>query len=201
MRWNDARQPFRSVLLALLLALIAISCSHISTFAGNAGRDSVDRGDAHMNKWEFDDAIAEYTEAIGLDPDNASAYVRRAVAFYRKGDKDRAIADNTEAIRLDPKSAVAYRNRGREYNDKNDPNRAIADFTEALRLEPQQAEARCERARAFSAKREFDKAIADCTETIRLHPKLASLAFQNRGRAYLGKKAAADDRRAHDLSK
>ena len=43
------------------------------------------------------------TEAIRLDPNNASAYNNRGFAYGSKGDYDRAIADYTEAIRLDPK--------------------------------------------------------------------------------------------------
>jgi tetratricopeptide (TPR) repeat protein len=48
-------------------------------------------------------AIADYTEAIRLDPKLAIAYYQRGTAYHALGDFDRAIADYTEAIRLDPK--------------------------------------------------------------------------------------------------
>src|SRR5580692_8522565 len=104
MRWNHTRQAFSFVLMAILLPPIAVSCSRETTSDGKEATDRFHRGYAHMNKKEYDQAMA---------------YVHRAVAFFQKGEVDRAIADNTEAIRLDPKSAVAYRNRGREYLRKN----------------------------------------------------------------------------------
>ena len=57
-------------------------------------------------------AIADFSEAIRLNPKDAVAYNNRGVAYYAKSDLDRAIADFNEAIRLDPKDAIAYNNRG-----------------------------------------------------------------------------------------
>ena len=70
------------------------------------------RGVAYSDKGDTDRAIADFTEAIRLDPKYANAYVNRGVAYGDKGENDRAIADYTEAIRLDPKFAHAYCNRG-----------------------------------------------------------------------------------------
>ena len=60
-------------------------------------------GRAYAKKGDYDKAIADYTEAIRLDPKNAEAYCNRGHAYEEKGDYDKAIADCTEAIRLDPK--------------------------------------------------------------------------------------------------
>ena len=80
-----------------------------------AGRPSINynnRGYAYRDKGDTDRAIADFNEAIRLDPKNAIAYTNRGLAYGDKGDTDRAIADLTEAIRLDPKNAIAYTNRG-----------------------------------------------------------------------------------------
>ena len=63
-------------------------------------------------KKEYDKAIADYDQAIRLDPKYAAAYHNRGLAWYAKKEYDKAIADYDEAIRLDPKYAVAYDNRG-----------------------------------------------------------------------------------------
>ena len=42
---------------------------------------------------DHDQAIADYNEAIKLDPKNAAAFRKRGNAYYDKGDMDRAIAD------------------------------------------------------------------------------------------------------------
>ena len=63
-------------------------------------------------KGEYDKAIADYDEAIKLDPKNANAYSYRGLAWYWKSEYDKAIADYDEAIKLDPKSPRRYSNRG-----------------------------------------------------------------------------------------
>ncbi len=71
----------------------------------------VDRGLIWKEKGEPDIAIADFNEAIRLEPDNEVAYLNRGNAWLAKGMYARAIADYGEAIRLDPKYARAYNNR------------------------------------------------------------------------------------------
>ena len=52
---------------------------------------------------DLDRAIADYTQAIQLNPKYAPAYYNRGSAWGNKGDFDRAIADYSQAILLDPK--------------------------------------------------------------------------------------------------
>ena len=92
------------------------------------------RGLAYSDKGENDRAIADYTEAIRLDPKYANAYINRGLAYREKGETDRAIADFTEAIRLDPKFADAYVNRGLAYEKLADFARARSDFNTTLGL-------------------------------------------------------------------
>ncbi len=49
-----------------------------------------------------DKAIADYTDAIRLDPNLARAYTGRASAWYHKREFGKTIADSEEAVRLDP---------------------------------------------------------------------------------------------------
>ena len=71
-------------------------------------------------KNEHDKAIADYTEAIRLNPKYALCYSNRGFAYDNKGDHDKAIADYTEAIRLDPHNSVTYSNRSVAYGSKGD---------------------------------------------------------------------------------
>ena len=70
------------------------------------------RGNAYRSKGDIDRAIADYSEAIHLDPKYASPYNGRGNVYQDKKDYDRAIADYDQAIRLDPKYALAYNGRG-----------------------------------------------------------------------------------------
>ena len=144
------------------------------------------RGLAYSNKWDDDRAIADYNEALRLDPKFTFAYNNRGRTYWAKGDNDRAIADFNEALRLDPIFTLAYNNRGNAYGAKGDNDRAIADFNEALRLDPKFTFAYFNRGRAYRAKGDDDRAIADYNEALRLDPK-DSLAYFNRGNAYWAK--------------
>ena len=55
--------------------------------------------------------MADYNEAIRIDPRFAVAYRNRGILYLNKGDNNHAIADCDEAIRIDPKYAVSYDNR------------------------------------------------------------------------------------------
>ncbi|GHT85531.1 hypothetical protein FACS1894137_09920 [Spirochaetia bacterium] len=156
----------------------------------NTNQDAVlhyEKGNASYNRGDYDMAIADYTEAIRLDPNYANAYYNRGVAYENKKDYDRAIGDYTQAIRINPNYAVAYNNRGGVYVDKKDYDRAIADYTEAIRLDPNYANAYYNRGFAYGNKKDYDRAIADYTEAIRLDPNYA-FAYYNRGIAYSNKK-------------
>ncbi|MDR0878460.1 MAG: tetratricopeptide repeat protein, partial [Treponema sp.] len=60
----------------------------------NAAR-FLDRGISFANKGDYDTAIADFNDAIRLNPNLASAYYQRAYAYHFKEEYDQAIADYT----------------------------------------------------------------------------------------------------------
>jgi Tfp pilus assembly protein PilF len=142
------------------------------------------RGVILRNQGEHDRAIADYGQAIRLDPNYASAYTGRAMAYRGKGDLDRAIADYGEAIRLDPKRAFVYHLRGNAYRAKDEIDRAIADYDQAIRLDPKLAAVYYDRGVAYNLKAEIGRALADYDQAIRLDRKLF-LAYTNRALIHL----------------
>jgi tetratricopeptide (TPR) repeat protein len=167
------------------LALLPLTASGSSQQKPEA---LIAQGDAYARKGEYGKAIADYTEAIRLEPKNAVVYAKRSWSYARKGDFDRAFADCAEALRLDPKLALAYSNRGLCHAAKGEYERALADCTEAVRLEPKSADAYYRRGWSYYVKHEYDKAIADHSDAIQLDPKEAEIYF-SRGVCYVGKRA------------
>jgi lipoprotein NlpI len=98
------------------------------------------RGTAYFDKGNIDRAIADFNQAVQIEPKYALAYNNRGVAYRSRGDFDKAIADFTEAITLDP-AVLAYTNRGWTYYHKSDNDHAIGDFNQAIALDPKSANA------------------------------------------------------------
>jgi tetratricopeptide (TPR) repeat protein len=142
----------------------------------------VARGKAHLDRNEYDQAIAVLSEAIRLAPTNADAPSLRGQAYHLKGDYDRAIADSSDALRHNPRLVAAWFNRGECCRMKNLHDRAIADCTEAVRLDPRYTLAYGTRGAALASKKQYTAAVRDFSEALRLDPKYA-FAWFNRGEA------------------
>ncbi|MES1179734.1 MAG: tetratricopeptide repeat protein, partial [Hyphomicrobium sp.] len=96
----------------------------------------VGRGHANLVKGDTTAAIADFTEAVRLNPKSPSTFNRRGLAYRRAGELERAIDDYTTAVTLNPIYALAYNNRGYVYEAQGRTNDAIADFQAALLLDP-----------------------------------------------------------------
>jgi tetratricopeptide (TPR) repeat protein len=156
--------------------------------------DYVNRGNAHADRQELDQAIADYGEALGRNPTHAVAYYDRGSAWRLKGEYDKAIADYDRAITLDPRYEDAFVNRGVAYARKGDADRAISEFTTALMLDGSDVAAYRNRADAYVDKGDLALAREDYDEAIRRAPADAD-AFRGRGylHFYAGQFAAAAD--------
>jgi len=89
-----------AIIAALVLAITAVS--NVPSQEHGAIR-AFNQGVAALNREDFEQAIACFSEAIRLDPTFAKAYHNRGLAHDFTGEHDKAIADYTEAIRLNPK--------------------------------------------------------------------------------------------------
>jgi phosphate/phosphite/phosphonate ABC transporter binding protein len=161
-----------SPLLLILLAFLLASC-------GSPAEPYFTDGTAHYENGEYEEAIADFTEAIRADPNHVASYQGRGLAYYALGQYDQATEDHTEAIRLDADSAVAYAHRGAAYLELGQYEESISDCTEAIRLDPDLAIAYCARGGAYLQLGSYDEAMSDCSEALRLDPNLAR-AYSNR---------------------
>jgi tetratricopeptide (TPR) repeat protein len=60
------------------------------------------RGFLYIQTKDFDRAIADFSDALKLDPNDADALVGRSTASRGKGDEGRAAADYAKAVKLNP---------------------------------------------------------------------------------------------------
>jgi len=134
----------------------------------------------------YEQAIADFTEAIRLDGNNAKTYRERGDAYADKRDYDKAIVDYNQAIRLNPRNSGAYISRGIVYAEKGDLDKAISDYNQAIRIEPNSSIPYNNRGNTYVSKGDYDKAIADFSQAIKLDPNYFH-AYDGRGKAYNSK--------------
>jgi len=129
------------------------------------------RGWTHYQNRNFARAIADFDQAISLNPSFYRAYNERGIVYQNMGDSARAIADYSTAIRLDPNRPDAYINRGIVYLNQGDLNRAIADYNEAIRVDPNNfAISYNNRGVAYLRQGDLDRAIADFERALQINP-------------------------------
>jgi len=97
----------------------------------------VKSGNELLNQGEYDLAIAEFTQALAIDPNYAAAYEGRGNVYFVQGYYSTAIADYDHIILLYPRYAYAYFRRAVAYYNKGDYERAIAGYDEAIKLDPE----------------------------------------------------------------
>lgn len=128
-------------------------------------------------------AIAAYTQAIGLRPDDAMTYNNRGIAYADQKQYELALADYTKAIELNPGYAEAYYNRGTVYYELQQYGLALADHTKAIELNPDDADTYYNRGYVYDELQQYELALADYTKAIELNPGYAD-AYNNRGNVY-----------------
>jgi lipoprotein NlpI len=92
------------------------------------------RGQAYNESGAYDLAIADFDQALKLNPYSATSLRRRGEARHGLGQYDRALADFDQAIELSPNFSGAFRDRGTTYFFQGEIGRAGADYDMALGL-------------------------------------------------------------------
>jgi len=130
--------------------LITVGCAHHKTIDGfsDAQWSEIGRQAIDANRWS--EALNAYDKAIELNPDNASAYNNRGLAYDHLDKNDPAIADYKKAIELNPKYGDAFNNLGKTFSKLENYQRAILYYDRAIELNRKDADAYYNRGHAFS---------------------------------------------------
>jgi tetratricopeptide (TPR) repeat protein len=129
------------------------------------------RGNALRMLGEYEEALTDFSCAIGLDEKYTWAIINRGETYQQMGKYDEALADFDRAIELDEKYARAIASRGEIYRLMGKYPEALADFDRAIELDEKYAGAIASRGKTYQLLCEFDKALADIELSIALEPE------------------------------
>ncbi len=147
--------------------------------------DSLNRAESFLEQ-----AVADFTAAIELDPFNAGAYIGRGEAYDHWQQRDRAVQEYgmaikhlTESISLDSQNVKALLERAYAYQHLGEIDKSIQDLDSAIGLEPDNPWTYQSRAGLNLQRGEIDSAIRDLDTAIRLDPSL-TYSYSSRGGSY-----------------
>jgi tetratricopeptide (TPR) repeat protein len=113
-----------------------------------------------MNR-DFDGALADFAEALTIDPAAPQATTYRCVAYIDMGRFEDAIADCSSVIDKLPKYQFAICSRAEAYMGKGNLDAALKDLNTVLSLNPNNVRAHMDRGQLFERRRDLVQARAD----------------------------------------
>ncbi len=128
------------------------------------------RGNEKQEDGDLEGAIADFTEAVELAPEEHAPLYNRGNARSLAGDTAGAMDDYTAAIELSPAFAPAWQRRGLTKQRRGDLHGALEDLDEAVRLEPDEPSALGERAALRALHEDFAGAVEDCERALAKAP-------------------------------
>ncbi|MDB9379694.1 tetratricopeptide repeat protein, partial [Nodularia sphaerocarpa] len=92
------------------------------------------RGKARSLLGDNQGAIADFNQAIKIQPQDALVYTARGNAYRKSGNYLDAIQDYSQALQINPDDPQAYYNRGIAYTCLEEMQNAVADYQQAARI-------------------------------------------------------------------
>ena len=118
----------------------------------------VRRGTCYLRQKDYDAAIADLSEALQFNQNNATAFAQRGIAYWRDGFPQLAKADLHEALLLNPRHIEALLCHARVCLDLGDTARALRDAETAVRTQADCQEGYEIMARCYVANGDYAKA-------------------------------------------
>lgn len=146
----------------------------------------VNKGAAHAELEEYDEAIGAYQEALRIDDRNehaASAETNLASALWEAGRTEQALEHAERAVEIDARFPQAWFNRGFFLLERGLAGEALDAFDNAIRLGFRNAEVIEEKARALEETGEDERAEELAAEARELREEAEEELVRDRQRA------------------
>ena len=139
------------------------------------------QGETYRLQSRYFEAIAEFNQAIELNPDYAWGLAHRGETYRQMNRYSEALVDLSRAIVLNPDYAWGLAHRGETYRQMNRYSEALADLSRAIKLNPDHAWAYACRCLTYEQMNRYEEALADFDQTIALDKTIFSSWRGDRG--------------------
>ena len=156
--------------------------SHVLVYYKNSTLPYGNRANYLRNEGRIQEALADYSKTIALNPLGEQAYNSRARLYFdiaKTPDTLRlALNDYNKAISIDPKNGEFYVNRGATYARLGDVNNAIKDMSMGIQYKPDHAVGYLNRSVMYNQQGNVEAALADINSYLKLKPYNADLWYE-----------------------
>ncbi|MFD6889917.1 tetratricopeptide repeat protein [Streptomyces sp. NPDC059957] len=129
---------------------------------------------------DYAQAVADYTQALALDPGAERAYLGRAVTHLLTSSEDEAIADYTRVMEINPGHVSSLVSRGMLYRWADRCEESLADLNRAMEFVPDDQQALTDRGATYHAMARYEEALADFTRALATQPVDAAQTLVHR---------------------
>ncbi|MCA1456731.1 tetratricopeptide repeat protein [Bradyrhizobium sp. BRP22] len=134
-------------------------------------RQHATRGQELARSFKTEQALAEFEQALALDPYNTDALYARGLIYQGQNQHQQAIEDFTAASGLAPQRVGPLLARANSYLALNKAKEATADLDEAVQADPNSVQAWTARGEAYERLGDKAKAAASYSRAVGLRPR------------------------------
>ncbi|RUS91692.1 hypothetical protein EGW08_000518 [Elysia chlorotica] len=102
------------------------------------------KGNMHVQKGQYAEAIKCYSKCILLKPDQVASYTNRALCYLKLNQATEAAADCEKALQMEPRNPKALYRRALARKTNKQYKLSLQDLVELLKLEPKNSAAQKE---------------------------------------------------------
>ena len=126
------------------------------------------RAEVYLSLEDTAKAILDYTEAVRLQPEDRSFYMKRADLYFYRADYDLADRDYRKMIALDQGDVVGYMGLGRNLKEQGRHEEAIKQFNQVVRLSPDYSSGYAFRAESYLGLEKWNEATDDMIAALKV---------------------------------
>ncbi len=173
--------------------------THVLKYYNKIDTPYSNRAQFYRDQGNINQALADYTKAIEVNPNKGSTYNSRGKTYFDLGGPQndqnlvqQAIADYTKGMEFAPELGELYANRGAALGYLGKNQAALLDLNKAIELEPNKPGGYANRSLLYMQSGNYELAIQDHTAYLSMNPYDAEVWYERGlGKSRLGQHQAA----------